>query len=116
MRGHGPVVGPAPTLTPPAVAPPPPSAPGAGDWPLERRESWIQERIDRGRTDGTLSRHEAFRAQAALNDIRTAQARMVRHSGGRLRDADRFYLEGRLSRLRDSIRSARDEVPPWQRN
>jgi hypothetical protein len=107
MREHGP--GPA---APPVAAPPP----VAGDWTLERRESWIQERIDRGRSDGTLSRHEAFRAQAALNDIRATQARMMRHGRGRLGDSDRFYLEGRLSRLRDSIRSARDEVPPWQRN
>jgi hypothetical protein len=112
MREHGPGPGAPPAAAPPVVAPPP----IAGDWTLERRESWIQERIDRGRGDGTLSRHEAFRAQAALNDIRATQGRMMRHAGGRLRDSDRFYLEGRLSRLRDSIRSARDEVPPWQRN
>lgn len=108
MRQHGPVAGaPPPVVTPPTTV---------GDWPLDRRESWLQERIDRGRADGTLNRHEAFRAQAALNNIKATQARMMRRAHGRLRDADRVYLETRLSRLRDSIRSARDEVPPWQRD
>jgi hypothetical protein len=105
-----------PPNAPPPVASPQSSAPGTGDWTPERRESWLEERIGRGGADGTLSRHEVFRAQAALNNLRTAQARMMRHSGGRLSDADRFYLQGRLSRLRESIRGVRDEVPPWQRN
>jgi len=102
MRGHGPITG----------------GPGVGDWSLERRESWLQERIDRGRADGSLSRREAYRAQAGLNDIKADQARMMRRSYGRLRESDRAVLQDRLDRLSSAIRWARqngDNAPPWRR-
>jgi len=99
MRGHGPVAG------------------GGGDWSLERRESWLQERIDRGRSDGSLSRREASRAQMGLNDIKADQAHMIRRSG-RLRDSERAQLQDRLERLSSAIRWLRqndENAPPWRR-
>jgi hypothetical protein len=54
----------------------------------------------------------------ALSDIRNTQRRMMRQSGGRLRDSDRAFLEQRLDRLRDTIRWSRqtdDNLPPWRR-
>jgi hypothetical protein len=105
MREHGPVAGgPGPVTGPPPIV--------AGDWPLERRESWLQERIDNGRANGSLSRRDAYRAQGMLNDIKMTQARMMRHSHGRLRDDDREMLNRRLSRLSDMLRGER---PPWAR-
>ncbi len=107
MREHGPTVG-------GGYGPPPPVAgpPGAGDWPIERREAWLQERITSGRTNGSLNRREASRAQSTLDDIKATQARMMRHSHGRLRDDDRERLNERLSRLSDMLRGER---APWAR-
>jgi hypothetical protein len=114
MREHGPVAG-GPVAPPPVVGAPP-YRPGVGDWPLERREDWLQQRINAGRADRSLDRREAYRAQMMLNDIRQTQHRMMRHAGGRLRDSDRAILEQRLSRLSDMVRGARrDEAPPWAR-
>lgn len=110
MREHGPVGG------PPGVGAPPPIPPGVGDWPLERREAWLQQRISDARADRSLSRREAYQAQMMLNDIRASQARMLRRGGGRLRESDRAYLEERLSQLRERLRGARrDDAPPWGR-
>lgn len=109
MREHGPVAG-----APPVVTGPPPIV--AGDWSLERREDWLQQRISRGRADGSLTRREAYRAQSMLTEIKMNQARMMRHSHGRLRAADREMLNRRLSRLSDMVRGARhDDAPPWVR-
>jgi hypothetical protein len=119
MREHGPVAGlggPPPVVAGPPAYQPAPYQQGVGDWPLERREAWLQERINRGRADGTLNRREGYRAQMALNDIKATQARMMRHSHGRLRDGDREMLNQRLSRLSDMVRGARrDDTPPWVR-
>ncbi len=124
MREHGPSTG-QPNMTTP---PPrddnhdyrdnrPPMGGEAGGWTLERRESWMQERIDRARTDGSLSRREAYRLQTSLNQIKTLQARMVRRGHGRLLDSDRANLEMRLDHLRDGMRWLRQnsETAPWAR-
>lgn len=111
MREHGPVAG-----QPPGVGAPPPTLPGTGDWPLERREAWLQERINDARADRSLNRREAYQAQMMLNDIKATQARMMRRGNGRLRESDRAYLDERLSHLRERLRGARrDDAPPWGR-
>jgi hypothetical protein len=105
------------TMPPPAYGQPAPGQIVAGDWSLERREAWLQERITKARADGSLSRRDAYRAQMALNDIKAQQARMIRRSG-RLHDNARAVLEQRLDRLRDTIRWSRqsnDNAPPWRR-
>jgi len=114
MRENGPGAGPG---GPPPVASPPIYG-GGGDWSLERREDWLQQRINQGRADGSLTRREAYRVQSGLNDVRSTQARMMRRGHGRLRDSDRAFLEQRLDRLRDTIRWARqndENLPPWRR-
>jgi hypothetical protein len=118
MREHGPMPGPMPGMTPPpppVVGPPPPMAPGA--WSLDRREDWIQQRINQGRMDGSLDRREAARAQRTLNEIRATQAQLTRRGHGRLSDTDRIYIEQRLDRLRDGLHWMRDngERAPWMR-
>ncbi len=111
MRTNG-----GPGLPPPGAMPPPPPS-GPGQWSLDQREDWIQQRIERGRADGSLSRREAFRAQQSLNSIRAMQARLTRRDGGRLNGPDRLYIEQRLDSLRNSIHWMRDngEFAPWAR-
>ncbi len=110
MRENGPGLPP-----PPVVAPPPPPAPGG--WSLDQREDWIQQRIEHARADGSLSRREAYRAMASLNDIRRMQAHLTLRDGGRLNGADRDYLQNRLDHLRQTMRWMQDNdaVPPWGR-
>jgi hypothetical protein len=103
---HG---GPAPSI---ALTPPMPS----GEWTLERRESWMQERLDHARTDGSLTRHDISRAENSLHKIERLQAEMIRDAHGTLGDEDRRELEGRLDTLRDTLRwSLREDAPPWRR-
>jgi hypothetical protein len=59
---------------------------------LSQRIEWLQQRIDRGRADGSLDRQEARRAQVELNTLR--------------RDAN--VLQQRLDNLSRTIR--------WSRN
>ncbi len=120
MRQNGPAPAPMPAPPPRVVTMPPPAGGPivAGDWSLERREAWLQERITNARADGSLSRRDAYRAQMGLNDIRATQARMMRHGRGQLRPGDRAVLEQRLDRLRDAIRWSRqsnDNLAPWRR-
>jgi hypothetical protein len=100
--------------SPPSVALTPPMP--EGEWTLERRESWMQERLDRARTDGSLTRHDISRAENTLHKIERLQAELIDHGHGRLSDDDRRELEGRLDTLRDTLRWAiREDAPPWRR-
>ncbi len=104
MRENGPAVGPG--------MPPPPAV--GGEWTLERREAWMQERLDRARSDGSLTRHDIKRAQNTLHGILDRQNRMMRD--GRLDGRERQELEGRLDQLRDTLRWANHEdAAPWRR-
>jgi hypothetical protein len=124
MREHGPVAG-QPNVPPPRYDDHQPMNPGMspgmnqgmGAWTLERREAWMQERIDHARADGTLTRRDAYRAQASLNQVKALQARMLRRGHGQLRDVDRQYLEQRLDHVRDTMRWLRqsNETAPWAR-
>ena len=105
MRENGPGPG-------PVVGAPPPMA--GGEWTLERREAWMQDRLNHARTDGSLSRHDVRRAQATLNGILERQHRMMRD--GRLDGRERMELQARLDQLRDTLRWAHQEdAPPWRR-
>lgn len=88
---------------------------GPRAWDLNRRIDWMQQRIDRGRRDGSLDRREAGRVQARLDDIRRDKARMERRNGGFLRGDQRGELQRRLDGLNDQIHWMRnnDERRPW---
>ncbi len=111
-------------LTAPALAQPygpPPPGPGfqgpdrPGGWAIDRRIDWIQDRINRGRADGSLDRREFRRVQSQLNGVRHQFERARWRSGGRLNDRARDMLSARLDRLNDEIRWLRhnDERRPW---
>ncbi len=94
---------------------PPLGAPAPGGWELDRRLDWMQERINRGRQDGSLDWREARRVQGELIRIRRDEHRMRAMNGGRLSDRDRVFLQDRADRLNDHIRWLRhnDERRPW---
>ena len=98
---------------PPHGPPPPGMAPHG--WELDRRIDWMQQRIDRGRQDGSLDRREARRVQGELFRIRHDEQGLRYRNGGRLSDRDRAFLQDRLDRLNDQIRWMRhnDERRPW---
>ena len=43
---------------PPRYGPPPAAAPAPRGWELDRRIDWLQQRIERGRADGSLDWRE----------------------------------------------------------
>jgi hypothetical protein len=89
--------------------------PGPGGWDLGRREAWLQQRIERGVADGSLTRMEAHRVQRELNGIRMEERHLRRRNGGPLRPDDRERLQARLDNLSEHIRWARhnDFARPW---
>jgi hypothetical protein len=101
----------------PALAQPhgPPRAVAPKGWELDRRLDWLQQRIDRGRANGSLDRREARRVQGEIIRIRHDEHRMRATNGGRLSPRDRVVLENRLDRLNDHIRWLRhnSERRPW---
>jgi hypothetical protein len=85
-------------------------------WDIHRRLDWLQDRIDRGRSDGSLDRRESRRLEREIRRIRFDVTRMERRHGGHLWDRDRVMLEGRLDRLSQHIRWQRHDAevrPPW---
>ena len=86
-----------------------------GGWDLARRESWLQDRIDRGRADGSLAPMEARRAQRQLAGVRRQERHLRRMDGGVLRPSDVTTLQARLDNVADHIRWLRhnDVRRPW---
>ena len=72
---------------------------------VHERTAWLEQRIQRGRDDGTLSRREAYDAMRSLNSIRQQDRSMRRH--GQLRDRDEAIIQARLDDLNSRIRWAR---------
>jgi hypothetical protein len=86
-----------------------------GQWSLERRESWMQEKLDRAAANGDLTDHDAKRAQKMLGGIMDRQAHLVSADGGELRPSDRRELEERLDSLNDTLHWAhKEDAAPWR--
>lgn len=71
---------------------------GAPDSPRERIQ-FLQERIDRGVSDGSLDRREARRASGELARIREMDRRLHYRDGGRIDPRDRDMIQSRLDNL-----------------
>ncbi|HEX4739141.1 MAG TPA: glycine zipper 2TM domain-containing protein [Allosphingosinicella sp.] len=76
---------------------------GAPADPWERIQ-YLQNRIDRGISDGSLDRREAYRAQSRLRQIRQDAWQMRRRNGDRLSGRDAADLQARLDDLSRSLR------------
>jgi len=70
------------------------------------RLAWLDQRIQAGLNDGSLSRSDARRAERSLQDIRRQEASM-RHYRGQLRPTDEATMQARLDTLRQDIRWTR---------
>jgi hypothetical protein len=76
---------------------------GAPDNPVERVQ-FLQDRINRGMADGSLSRGEGLRANRELNGVRQWLRRMHWENGGRLRPEQRARIQARLDSISRQIR------------
>ena len=74
---------------------------------VDARINRVQDRIERGRSDGSLSRREANDAQRTLNDIRRQESDM--RGDGRLSERDTSMLQARLDRLSTQVRIDREQ-------
>jgi hypothetical protein len=104
-----------PPPPPGQYGPPPPGGFRPGDWDIGRRIQWTQDRINRGRGDGSLDRREFRRVQGQLNHIRHDFERARYQGGGRIDDRARDFLADRLNHLNDEIHWLRDngDRRPW---
>ncbi|WP_293368023.1 glycine zipper 2TM domain-containing protein [Phenylobacterium sp.] len=68
---------------------------------VDQRIGRIQDRIDHGRSDGSLSRRDANDAERTLSDIRRQEEDL--RGDGRLSDRDNSLLQARLDRLADQV-------------
>jgi hypothetical protein len=76
-----------------------PMAASAGPWePISQREVNLDRRIDQGVRSGELTRPEAHRLRAELNDLARLEAD-YRHSNFGLSPAERRDLERRFDQL-----------------
>jgi hypothetical protein len=87
----------------------------ATGWDLFHRESWIQDRIEHGRKDGSLDPNEAQRAEAVLRKIEHDEEFDTRTNNGQLSTKDRAAIEARLDDLSDHIHWTKADVAqrPW---
>jgi hypothetical protein len=108
------------TATAPAFSQPVSSAwhQGGGGWDREafwrgapqstrERIRWLQQRIDRGISDGSLDRREARDAQRELDRISRMAMRMRADRYGDLRPRDRDEIQARLDDLSQRLRWSR---------
>jgi hypothetical protein len=83
-------------------------------WPLDRREDWLESRIQRAADHGSLSGNEEERGRNELHAIRVEQARLLERDGGALTEADSSYLAHRIDELNGTLRwTGENPPPPW---
>ena len=78
---------------------------------VRSREAWLEQRIRRGMSDGSLSRYDANRALRSLNVIRRQDTALRRHRGW-LSPADEASIQAKLDALSDSLPWARRDNGP----
>ena len=81
-----------------------------------QRINYLQQRIDNGRRDGSLTPSDARRAQMQLNTLRRQAAQMRRRDGGRMTGADSAWLQSRLDNLSRRIRWLRHSGSDYAEN
>ena len=74
-------------------------------WDIDTQIARVDDRIQRGRNDGSLSSREARRATNTLNDIRREERNEMRN--GRLSYNEQTKLQGRLESLSNQVRMDR---------
>ena len=72
-----------------------------------QRLDYLQQRIQTGRRDGSLTTREVRRVQYQVNTLRRQAAMMRRRNGGQFSNADNAWLQARLDKVSRDIRWAR---------
>jgi len=75
----------------------------------------LSARIDRRLARGQLSRFDADKAHREINDLQAEASDDRLQNGGRLKEADRFGLKARITRLKEAIdkeRTSGASAPP----
>lgn len=81
---------------------------------IDQRITWLQDRISRGGEDGSLGRHDIWRDEQDLNEIRQDEEHIRYRFGGHLPQDARARLQARLDVLGQEIRAQRhDQGGPW---
>ncbi|MDB5432007.1 MAG: hypothetical protein JWP35_3123 [Caulobacter sp.] len=75
---------------------------------ISAREDFLDQRIQRGASDGSLSRYQAQRALTTLNAIRSDERRLARQHRG-LTSRDMVYLQRSLDSLSADVRRQRHD-------
>lgn len=81
---------------------------------IRGRQAWLQQRVQRGLNDGSLSRAEADNAMRQLNMISRQERGMRHYRNGRLGARDTATIQARLDHVAADIRSDRrdgDSIP-----
>ena len=76
---------------------------GAPDSPRDRIQ-FLQDRVNRSVADGSLDRHEAWRVNRELNDLRRWIQRKHWQDQGPLNPDQRAQVQGRLDQISQQIR------------
>jgi hypothetical protein len=85
----------------------PASAPAAvpehENWTLREREIWLDDRLDKARSDGAVNHGEYDRVRDQLSAIHGAEEGMRDHDDGELTFKQTVILEGRLDAVAEKI-------------
>ncbi|MGI9170488.1 MAG: hypothetical protein ACR2FH_10000 [Caulobacteraceae bacterium] len=90
-------------------------SPHSGNWTLKEREDWIHSRIEKARSDGSLSHSEYDRIEADLKHLRSDEDTMRDHQKGQLTDNQTTGFEAQLDDMAGTIHWLHENAfkPPW---
>jgi len=86
-----------------------------GNWTLKERETWLHNRLDKARSDGSIDHSEYDRVKDELGAIHSEEDRMRDHHDGQLTDNQTAMLESRLDAVAEKIHWLHDDSfqRPW---
>ncbi len=74
---------------------------------VHERMGWLDERLENGVRDGTVTRPEFMRVGEMLLQTREVEAGLLNRDGGQLNPRDSMYMQSRLDNMSRQIHWAR---------
>jgi hypothetical protein len=86
-----------------------------GNFTLQQREHWLDNRLSTARDDGSIDGHEFDRVRHELSSIREEEDRLRGSHDGQLTDNENTDLEARLDVVANQIHWLRENsvTRPW---
>jgi len=86
-----------------------------GNWTLKQRETWLDDRLDKARDDGSLDHREYDRVHHEMSRIRDDEDQLRGHHDGQLTDNETSDLEARLDGVAGQVHWLRENSfqKPW---